>query len=90
MTVTLDPLDSEVIVGATTTVDILIENVTDLYSADVYLTFESDLLEVVDADPDTDGVQIEPGTFLDPDSTIQDVDQGVVEDQGAPYGEVAV
>lgn len=64
VTVTLDPLDSEVTVGATTTVDILIENVTDLYSADVYLTFDETLLEVVDADPSTeDVVEIQPGIF---------------------------
>jgi hypothetical protein len=78
VTVTLYPLNSEVAVGATTTVDIRIENVIDLYSADVYLTFDEKLLEVVDADPDTDGVQIEPGNFLGLDAMVEDQDSGEI------------
>ena len=86
VTVTLDPLDSEVTVGATTTVDIRIENVTDLYSADVCLTFDSDLLEVVDAEPSTeDVVEIQAGTFLGLDAMVEDniVYQG--QDDGEIY-----
>ncbi len=65
--VTIDPSSINVALGATTEVDIRIENVTDLYSADVFLTFDSTLLEVVDADPSTDDVvEIHPGTFLNP------------------------
>jgi LysM repeat protein len=40
--------------------------VTDLYGAEVHLTFDPTLLEVVDADTDTPGVQIRPGTFPNP------------------------
>ncbi len=65
--VTIDPSSVNVALGATTEVDIYIENVTGLYSADVFLTFDPDLLEVVDADPDAPDVQIQPGTFLNPD-----------------------
>jgi LysM repeat protein len=65
--VTIDPASSTVDVGATTTVDIHIANVTNLYGADVKLTFDPALLEVVDADSGRDGVQIQLGTFLSPD-----------------------
>jgi len=85
VTVTLDPPDSEVTVGATTTVDIRIEDVTNLYSAQVYLTFDSDLLEVVDADPDTEDVEIQPGNFLAPDSEV--VENFVAQD-GQGIGEI--
>jgi hypothetical protein len=64
--VTFAPLHAEVGVGATTTVDIRIENVTGLHYVDLYLTFDPALLEVVDADLDESGVQIQPGSFLTP------------------------
>ena len=68
VTVTIDPPSVNVAPGATTEVDIYIENVTGLYSADVFLTFDPDFLEVVDADPTTpDDVEIQPGDFLNPD-----------------------
>ncbi|MFQ6101336.1 MAG: LysM peptidoglycan-binding domain-containing protein [Anaerolineae bacterium] len=75
-TVIIDPQSSEVAVGATTEVHVRIENVTDLYGAEVHLTFDPALLEVVDADSDMAGVQIQSGTFLSPDFTAQNrVDQ---------------
>jgi hypothetical protein len=64
--VTLDPLGSQVNVGATTVVDIRIENVTDLRYTAVHLLFDPTLLEVVDDDPTTVDVQIQPGSFLGP------------------------
>ena len=70
--VTVDPPSVEVDVGATTTVDLRIENVSDLYYVEVLLFFDPALLEVVDAEPTLSGVQIEPGTFLGPDSTVDD------------------
>lgn len=74
--VVIDPPTSEVAVGATTTVNIRIENVEDLYGAEVHLDFDPGLLEVVDADSGTAGVQIQPGTFPSPDFTGQNsVDQ---------------
>jgi hypothetical protein len=71
--VTLDPLGSQVGVGATTAVDIRIENVTDLRYAAVYLLFDPALLEVVDDDPTTAGVQIQPGSFLGPDFVEENI-----------------
>ncbi|RLC67101.1 MAG: hypothetical protein DRI48_03165 [Chloroflexi bacterium] len=64
--VVVDPSNTEVAVGATAMVDIRVEDVTDLFGAEVHLEFNPALLEVVDADPDKDGVQIQPGTFLVP------------------------
>ena len=79
--VTIDPLSVEVDVGYTTTVDIRVEDVTDLYSAEVYLLFDPALLEVVDADPAEDDVQIQPGDFLSPSSVEEnwvDQDEGEI------------
>lgn len=74
--VVIDPPICEVGVGTTTTVDIRIEDVTDLFGAEVRLAFNPALLEVVDADPETTGVQIQPGTFPSPDFIAQNsVDQ---------------
>ena len=79
-TVVIDPQSSEVAVGATTTVNIRIENVEGLYGAQVHLTFDPALLEVVDADQGLSGVQIQPGSFLTPDFTGQNaVDQATGE-----------
>jgi LysM repeat protein len=68
---TIDPSSSEVAVGATTTVDIRVENVTGLYGAEVHLTFDPAVVEVVDANAGEDGVQIQPGTLLSPDFTAE-------------------
>ena len=65
--ISLDPQTPQVDVGATTAVDIRVENVSDLSYAEVYLTFDPELLEVVDSDSSREGVQIQPGAFLGPD-----------------------
>ena len=72
-TVSLSPSSSQVNVGATTTVNIRVASVTSLYGAEVHLTFNPALLEVVDSDGGTAGVQIQPGTFLSADFTAQNV-----------------
>ena len=69
--VRLDPLTSEVQVGDTISVDIVIEDVADLYGLDVRLSFDPALLEVQDADPGTAGVQIQKGTFPAPDFVVK-------------------
>lgn len=72
-TVVIAPSSIEVAVGATTTVDIRIENVNDLFGAEVHLTFDPALLEVMDADSGTADVQIQPGTFLTPFVIAQNI-----------------
>ena len=58
--------------GSTVNIDIYVENVVDLYGADVRLGFDPDALQVVDADPATDGIQIMPlDTFLSPDFVVR-------------------
>jgi hypothetical protein len=69
-TVSLDPSDPEVDVGDTVDVEVVVEDVVDLYYVELYVTYDPGLLEVVDADPDTDGIQIEAGTFLGEDATV--------------------
>lgn len=71
--VSLSPASSQVNVQATTTVNIRVASVTSLYGAEVHLTFNPALLEVVDSDAGTAGVQIQPGTFLSADFTAQNV-----------------
>ncbi|MEA3338343.1 MAG: cohesin domain-containing protein, partial [Chloroflexota bacterium] len=71
--VVIAPQSSEAAVGATTTVDIKIENVEGLYGAEVHLTFDPALLEVMDSEPGVNGVQIQAGTFLSPDFVGQHI-----------------
>lgn len=52
--------------GATVQVPVSIRNVKDLYAVDFTLKFDPALLQVVDADPNTSGIQSSLGEFLDP------------------------
>ncbi|HHS98075.1 MAG TPA: hypothetical protein ENK08_09320 [Chloroflexi bacterium] len=68
--------------GETAEVTIRIEGVTDLAGAEVHLEYDADLLEVVDADPETEGVQIAHGGFLPADFVAQnqvDLDAGRID-----------
>jgi hypothetical protein len=67
----LDPPSLGLAPGDVKTVDIRVENVTGLAGAEVHLTFDPALLEVVDAEPSVDGVQIAHGDFLSPDFVVQ-------------------
>ena len=53
------------------TVAIRIENATRLYGAEVHLAFDPTHLEVQDADPGTEGIQIQAGDFPSPDFVVQ-------------------
>ena len=67
-----DPAAKDATLGETFTLDIYVENVADLYAADVRLRFNDSLLEVVDASANEDGVQVTPlGVFLAPDYIVQ-------------------
>lgn len=68
--------------GSTIDIDIYVENVVDLWAADVRIGFDTTALQVVDADPETDGVQIQPlDTFLSPDAVVR---RGVEVKDGEP------
>jgi len=62
----VSPAESQGWVGQLLTVELKLEDVSNLYGADVQLSFDPNILEVVDAVPGKAGVQIVPGTFLDP------------------------
>ena len=56
----------------TVDVDIYVENVVDLYGGDVRLSFDPTLLQVVDIDPNANGVQILLlDEFISPDFVIR-------------------
>ncbi|MGC8786145.1 MAG: LysM peptidoglycan-binding domain-containing protein [Anaerolineae bacterium] len=64
--VLVDPPSSTVNLNQTFTLDIKVDTVTNLYAVDVRITFDAAKLEVQDANAGLGGVQIEPGTFLNP------------------------
>ena len=69
--------------GETVELDIEVQEVTDLYGALVRLAFDPSVVQVMDADPrpTSPGVQIRPGTFLDPRQfvTVNEADNGTGE-----------
>ena len=67
--------------GSTVDVDIYVQDVVDLWAADVRIAFDETALRVVDADPSSpDSVEIQPlDTFLSPDFTVR---LGVYEQNG--------
>ncbi len=62
-----DPLEITIGLGQVEAVQIVIENVKNLYGAEMHLRFDPTVVEVVDADPNKDGIQVSPGDFLKPD-----------------------
>lgn len=66
-----DPQETLLRVGDTTTVDLVLTDVHGLYGAEIHLRFDPQALQVVDAVPDTDGVQLEPGALPAPDFVVQ-------------------
>jgi hypothetical protein len=66
----LSASDTNVEVGEEVTVDVIVEGAPTIYGADVRLTFDPELLEAVDADEETDGIQLEPGGFIDAEKSF--------------------
>jgi len=64
--VALKPAQANVATGDTLQMAIEIGGVADFYGAEVHLTYEPTMLEVQDANGQTEGVQIKEGTFPDP------------------------
>ncbi len=54
-------------VSGVLTVDVMAENVTDLYGLEVHLKYDPAVLEAQDIKADQEGVQIEPGALLSVD-----------------------
>jgi len=67
------PATSTIQVGETVVVSVTVENVSNLFGAEFHLSFDTSILEVVDADAGTGGVQISMGDFLAPDFVAQNL-----------------
>ena len=68
-----DPTVIEVAAGQTATVKFVLADAQNAYGIDVHATFDPKMVEVVDADPGADGVQMTPGDFLRPDFVARNV-----------------
>jgi hypothetical protein len=62
-----DPAVLEIGLGESATISIVLADARDVYGIDLRAAFDPQLVEVVDADPGSDGVQLTPGAFLRPD-----------------------
>jgi len=71
--ISFSPETLDLATGDTGTLEIRVENVAQLAGAEVHLTFDPALLEIVDADPETEGAQIAHGDFLSPDFVVQNI-----------------
>jgi hypothetical protein len=69
----VDPQELRINVGEEATVDLAIQQVSELYGIEVHLTFDPNVLQIVDADAGQEGVQIEPGTLPVPDFVVQNI-----------------
>jgi hypothetical protein len=57
-------------VRQTAQVSLMIDQVTNLYGIELHLRFDPESLQVLDANPDQDGIQIEPGALPSPDFVV--------------------
>jgi len=65
--VAISPTHREVSVGMTTTVQIRIVDVTNLFGGHVHVSFDPSIVRIVDANPGLSGVQVNLGDFPWPD-----------------------
>ncbi|MBC7264087.1 MAG: carboxypeptidase regulatory-like domain-containing protein [Chloroflexi bacterium] len=61
----LDPAWTRVEMGEFITINVKIENASNLYGTEFEIAFEPTVLQVVDSDAAVEGVQITPGPFVD-------------------------
>ena len=66
----LNPASSSTFVGGTQDIAIQLDNVTNVYGADIALSFDPTILAVVDADPATQEVEIFTGSCPAPDYVL--------------------
>lgn len=71
--VTLNAGTQTLALGEEVAVEVVIADAVDLYGASVHLTFDPAVLEVVDADPGLEGVQVIPGSFPGPSEQPGDI-----------------
>jgi LysM repeat protein len=78
--VRLIPAASQLNVGDTTAVDIWVDNVTNLSAVDTELRYDPNILQVQDANPNEEGVQIQIGDFLAADFVLDNEADNVTGD----------
>lgn len=66
VTVRVTPPRSQVAIDQTLDLAVEVLDVVDLYAIDVLVSFDPNALEVIDQDPELDGVQVSLGTLLEP------------------------
>jgi hypothetical protein len=59
--------DTQIKVGESLTVTVVIHRVADLSGAEVHLTYDHNIIAISDAESKTDGMQISHGDFLQPE-----------------------
>jgi LysM repeat protein len=64
-TVTVSPAQTSLACGETGSVDIRIGNVSKLFGVDIKVAYDPNVVEVVDADANASGVNVQPGDFPD-------------------------
>lgn len=69
--VKVSPDDASVALEQTIDIQVMVENIANLYGIDVRVLFDPAILEVVDVNATTSGVQVAPGTFPYPDFTVK-------------------
>ncbi len=80
-TLRIEPASQPLDAGGVTTAEIWVTDVTNLAAVDLELRFDPAILNVVDADPGKDGIQIQPGNFLTADFVVKNEannDSGIV------------
>lgn len=68
--VSMQPATQQIDTGSTATLEIRIDEAADLFGAEIQVQFDAAILQVEDVDPDTQGVQIQPGNIPAPDFVI--------------------
>ncbi len=66
-----DPIELEVGEGEIASLAVVIEDGQEVFSIDLRATFDPAVIEVIDADPTKDGVQVSPGTLPPPDTVTR-------------------
>ncbi len=69
----VQPEQSELALAETIDIAVEVQQVSDLYGVDLLIEFDAQAMQVVDMDPELDGVQVQLGTFLDPGFVIVNI-----------------
>ncbi len=71
--VRVSPAAVQVVAGQVVEVSVEVAEARDLYGADVLLSFDPAVVEVVDADPSLADIQVAQGAFFDPGFTLRNI-----------------